>query len=707
MTTSMGGGLSPLTEILTTSKSSPKFLFVGGKGGVGKTSTSSAIAIALSNKGYRTLIVSTDPAHSLGDALDERLTSGVITPIVTEPSLWALEIDVDEALEEFKKTAGNLNSENIAQTLGVPRDIVDSIGLDDIASIFTNPPPGIDEIVALTKIFKYADEVQADGRPLYDRIVIDTAPTGHTVRLLQLPNFLSSVTGKLIKFRSKITSAVNTFKSFFGGNGGATQDNSMGGILGELEGLQNRLSRMKIALKDHDQTQFIIVTIPTTLAVAESKRLVESLQDENIAIAAVVCNQVVEESAGISYLKTRRRGQQGCLDQLKVMTAAENIYVSEVPYCDTEVTGIYGLRYFASIAHAPKIKTPTNPIDSRKLTVFGGKGGVGKTTSASSWAVQLADAGLKVLVVSTDPAHSLGDALQEQLSGVPRLLDQTYSGGQLWAMEIDPELALKEFKEVVQGAIGERSGDNGAGGGLGLPDLKGELYDMISGTNDPPPGTDEIVAMAKVVSYLEDGFEANGMNIKFDRIVLDTAPTGHTLRMLTLPAFLRGMMQKLRKIRDKTGGLSSMMGMGGNSRGSSDDELVNEEAKDRLEKFEKRMERLEAMLHNAKEAEFTVVTIATELAVAESKRLVQSLKEEQILVRRLIVNQLVQEQSSIDEGAAATVYLNRLRQGQQQSLANLKVLAAAAEVPIMQVPYFDTEIRTVYGLRVISNILLP
>ena len=153
---------SPLSNLLLDKNSkTPQFLFVGGKGGVGKTSTSAALAVSLSNQGFRTLIVSTDPAHSLGDALAENLSSGRVTPIVTEPSLWALEIDVEAALQDFKSTAASLDSSSLAANLGIPKDIIDSIGIEDIASIFTNLPPGIDEIVALTKIFKYADELHS------------------------------------------------------------------------------------------------------------------------------------------------------------------------------------------------------------------------------------------------------------------------------------------------------------------------------------------------------------------------------------------------------------------------------------------------------------------------------------------------------------------------------------------------------------------
>ena len=399
---------SGFPAILSSKSTATNFLFVGGKGGVGKTSTSSAIAIALSDQGLRTLIVSTDPAHSLGDALDTSLSSGQITPIVTEQNLWALELSVDEAMAKFEDTLAGLDAATLSAKLGVPREIMDSLGLDDLAGLLTNPPPGIDEIVALLEIFAYANAKDPSGRPRFDRIVIDTAPTGHTLRLLQLPDFLNSLVGKLIVFRGKLQGALDTFRGFFGGG---RQQGAAGGMglseaLGRLEELQAKMAAMKATLQDKDAAQFIVVTIATSLAVAESRRLVQSLQKEGIAIRGIVCNQVVQDASSSAYITTRRAGQQSCIASLR--RAAGNVEFTEVPYVDTEITGLYGLKYFSQLAHAPAARSATNPVDSRKLTIFGGKGGVGKTTSAASWGVRLSDSGVKTLVVSTDPAHSLG-----------------------------------------------------------------------------------------------------------------------------------------------------------------------------------------------------------------------------------------------------------------------------------------------------------
>lgn len=198
----------------------------------------------------------------------------------------------------------------------------------------------------------------------------------------------------------------------------------------------------------------------------------------------------------------------------------------------------------------------------------------------------------------------------------------------------------------------------------------------------------------------------------FDRIVLDTAPTGHTLRMLQLPDFLDSLIGKLKKVRAKTGGMADVMGgmMGGKGggKGDLDDDGDDDGDDDKLDKFQKRIERLEEILHNPKESEFTVVTIPTEVASAETIRLLQALKDESILVRRLIINQVLPTQSvggatQETTDLATNAYLDRLRSGQKSSIDELQRLASMTNTNLIQIPYFDMEVRTVYGLRVVGN----
>ena len=165
--------------------------------------------------------------------------------------MQALEIDIEESLEEFKAAASSLNAAGLSDTLGIPRSMVDSLGLEDITSLFTNPPPGIDEVVALSKIIQIGDSVEHR----FDRIVIDTAPTGHTLRLLQLPKFVNSMTGNLIKLRGKIMNAVASVKNIFGGDDGSTA--RVESTLDKLEKIQSNIQRVQNVLKDPKRTEFV------------------------------------------------------------------------------------------------------------------------------------------------------------------------------------------------------------------------------------------------------------------------------------------------------------------------------------------------------------------------------------------------------------------------------------------------------------------
>ena len=182
--------------------------------------------------------------------------------------------------------------------------------------------------------------------------------------------------------------------------------------------------------------------------------------------------------------------------------------------------------------------------------------------------------------------------------------------------------------------------------------------------------------------------------------------------MLQLPDFLQRLIGKLKKIREKTGGLGNIMGMmGGNNNSNNnnnDNDNVSQEDNDKLEKFEKKMERLEEILHNPRESEFTVVTIPTEVASSETIRLLESLKDESIAIRRLIINQVLPSQNDGNgtqesTDLASNAYLDRLRSGQKKSVEELQKLAAMTNTNLVQIPYFDMEVRTVYGLRVVGG----
>ena len=186
----------------------PSTVFVGGKGGVGKTTTSAALAVKLASSyenELKVLVVSTDPAHSLGDALDEDLRKGrgkpvMMTDPITSGRLYACEVDAGAALENFREQLEAFDISRLADALGVSPEMLEGFGLSEFSGLLNNPPPGLDELVALSNVLD-TDSVAGD----FDVVVVDTAPTGHTLRLLALPQFLDGLLGKLIKLRMKLS----------------------------------------------------------------------------------------------------------------------------------------------------------------------------------------------------------------------------------------------------------------------------------------------------------------------------------------------------------------------------------------------------------------------------------------------------------------------------------------------------------------------
>jgi arsenite-transporting ATPase len=230
---------------------------------------------------------------------------------------------------------------------------------------------------------------------------------------------------------------------------------------------------------------------------------------------------------------------------------------------------------------------------------------------------------------------------------------------------------------------------------------------------NPPPGTDEIVAMAKVISYLDNGIVLpDGSLMKFDRIVLDTAPTGHTLRMLELPLFMQDLMGKFLSVMEKTSSLDNMFGGPPADDYIGENEFVSgmkpESKQNKIQLFQEKMKRLYELLQDKEESEFTIVTIPTELAVAESKRLLISLDKTGILVRRILINQVLPHDFDVNNTDEKTrKYLENIRNGQSKAIVELENNSKEHSIPLLRVPYFDTEVRTVYGLRAISQSLFP
>jgi arsenite-transporting ATPase len=265
-----------------------------------------------------------------------------------------------------------------------------------------------------------------------------------------------------------------------------------------------------------------------------------------------------------------------------------------------------------------------------RLLLFGGKGGVGKTTTSAATAVWLADAGLRVLLVSSDPAHSTSDSLDVELDSTPTPVEGVPG---LFGLEMDPESkissVLPKMGEMMNGMNG--SGGLGGLGGLSMmlePNAKEEMdamRDEVKASDMVIPGLDEALAFDELLRHVEDP--------TWDVIVFDTAPTGHTLRFLSLPELIESWSDKIIRMMRVSGGLRSMLF------GRKESDAMKEE----LERFRRRVLHVRRVLSNESITSFTLVTIPERMGINETLRAHASLTEYKLPVPNCLVNRLTPE----------------------------------------------------------------
>jgi len=296
------------------------FVFVGGKGGVGKTTTAATLATQFSTLPGRTLVVSTDPAHSLSDVFSTTLTNQpTCIRKQGDCELWGMEIDSKESLELLNES---LNIERI-QKLIKTEDATLAHGainflykqganVSSITELLSLSPPGIDESVALLQLIRSCTNGQ------YTRVVVDTAPTGHTLRLLAFPKFLLQTVIGLFSMNDRIISGLSKINMLVSTKVGKDIKKMVENSEQQLETLKKGMNLLQKVLADPTKTQFIVVTIPTHLAMEETKRLMQSLRDEKYALNRVVINQVQSDCDNVIE----------SLEKLKQKTDDEAIYLA-------------------------------------------------------------------------------------------------------------------------------------------------------------------------------------------------------------------------------------------------------------------------------------------------------------------------------------------------------------------------------------------
>lgn len=445
-----------------------KYLFFTGKGGVGKTSIACATAVGLADKGKKILLISTDPASNLQDVFNQSL-NGHGSEIAEIPGLTVVNLDPEQAAAEYRERV-------IAPFRGkLPESVIQNME-EQLSGSCTV------EIAAFNEFSDFITDVQKQSE--FDHIIFDTAPTGHTLRMLQLP------------------SAWSTF---------INESTHGASCLGQLSGLEERKEIYKKAvetLSDTGATRLMLVSRPETAPLKEAARSSHELQLLGIKNQILIINGVLQQlDKNDSVSSQLHERQQKALQSMPAELSGYPLY--HVPLRSYNLSSIANIRrmlYSDSLSSEVNYKPVASPkgvdemVDdlytSGKRVIFTmGKGGVGKTTLATEIALKLTKLGAKVHLTTTDPANHLNYELAVKAG--------------ITVSRIDEAQVLEKYKNEVR---------NKAAEAVTAEDMEYIEEDLRS------PCTQEI-AVFKAFAEIVDKAET-------EIVVIDTAPTGHTLLLL-------------------------------------------------------------------------------------------------------------------------------------------------------------------------------
>jgi arsenite/tail-anchored protein-transporting ATPase len=550
-----------------------RIIVVTGKGGVGKTTAAGALAVAFADRGHSVHLISTDPAHSLADLFesnDRHACSDNVT------------------IEEFDARAyADALFARMAPALTTLIERGTYLDAEDAASFLDLSMPGIDEVMGALRI---VDLLRSDT----DKIVVDTAPTGHTLRLLESPRILRSwvaaARAMADKARAVAEQLMRQSVRF------AAED-----MLDEID--QDASAFEQLVLRDG---AFVIATRAGSVIQAETTRLIASLKTLGVDVASIVTD---ERFAGDTH----------------VVPIPTPIPIHTVPHLE-HASGCAALRAWAARLGEkpapPSTRTLTASTGNAavwigatpvKLIWIAGKGGVGKSTCAAAIATLLSET-KRVCLVSTDPAGSLSDVLRANVSS-----EGTSIGERMMARQIDATAEFARMRERYHQSV-ER-----VFASLGLDQAARLDRRVVDSLFDfAPPGIDEIISLIEIIDRAPD----------FDVTVIDSAPTGHFLRLLEMPEIALQWVHALLRILLKYHAVASLDSLGQDLLG-----------------FSKQLRQLKLDLSEPGTTEVFVATRAEPMIVAETVRLFAALRSARIPVAAVIFNQA-------DEGRAHAMRSN-------------------------------------------------
>ena len=548
----------------------PRASLIVGKGGVGKTTCAALIASELAERGERTLLISTDPAAALADVLDSPVDTEA-RPVARHANLDARQLDATELRRDFLAQWRDVIAEIIDRGTYLDRGDVD--GLVDAAL------PGVDEIFALLALA----DLLADSNSRYARLVVDTAPTGHTLRLLAMPDTFRALVAMLDTMQEKHRFMVRALTRRYRRDAGDAF----------LDEMRRRIDALRAALANADLLAAVLVTRDEALVAAESRRYLASLDALHVRVAGVIVNAA--ES-----------------------TAQTHDVAPEVAH--------YVIPAWRTRAEAPLVGAAIDPgarpaagrpverarmaALARTLTIVGGKGGVGKSTVSCALALAATDtSGGRTLLVSTDPAPSLADAFGESdATWAARDEEHEITPG-LVVRQMDATAAFSRIRDEYRLRI-DALFEALVGRGVDVAHDRAIIRDLLSLA---PPGIDELFAL----SLLGDALDEE----RFDRIVVDPAPTGHLLRLLDMPAVALDWTHRLMRLMLKYKDVVAL--------GDTASELLA---------FAKRTRALDALIGDRDRASLVVVALDEPVVRAETARLTNAVRERGISLPAIIWN---------------------------------------------------------------------